>query len=114
MMLHFNDGTAEYIFSEDDSDEYYSDFQQIIFEKLGADAENIVARLREKAEYNVYKLDSDVAAYEGQLDSNAIAFMDILEVCDSVSTYVTEGKRINKQTLVNYLDEIKNLINNQT
>ena len=113
MVLHFNDGTAEYIFSEDDSDEYYSDFQQIIFEKLGADAESIVAKLREKAEYNVYKLDSDLTAYESQLKSNATAFMDILDVCDTMRVYITEGKRINKQTLVNYLDEIKNLINNQ-
>ena len=80
---------------------------------MGADAESIVAKLREKAEYNVYKLDSDVVAYEGQLGSNAMAFGDILDVCENMQTYIRENKRINKQTLVNYLDEIKNLINNQ-
>lgn len=111
--LFFNDGSVEYLFHQEGTPEFYDDFQKIIYEKLGREAENIIIELRKSADYTARKVNTDLTAYESQLESNTTAFQEILQVCLEMKNELVFSKRLNKQTLTEFIKQIQETINNQ-
>ena len=111
--IFFNDGSVEYLFHEADTPEFYDDFQKIIYEKLGREAENIVIALRKNADYTAQKVNTDLTSYEGQLESNTTAFQEILQVCLEIKNELNFSKRLNRQVLTEFVQQIQKIINNQ-
>lgn len=111
--LYFNDNSVEYLLHEEDTSEYYDDFQRIIYEKLGRDAENIIIKLRENADYTAQKVNTDLQSYEGSLESNTSAFQEILDLCKSMEYNLDNKARLNRQKLIEFVQKIQSIINNQ-
>lgn len=111
--LYFNNNSVEYLLHEEDTPEYYDDFQRIIYEKLGRDAENIIVQLRKKADYTTQKVDTDLQSYEGSLESNTSAFQEILDLCESMKKDLDSKTRLNRQKLIEFVQEIQSIINIQ-
>lgn len=111
--LFFNDGSVEYLFHQEGTPKFYDDFQKIIYEKLGREAENIIIELRKSADYTAQKVNTDLTAYESQLESNTTAFQEILQVCLEIKNELVFSKRLNKQKLIELVQEIQSNINNQ-
>lgn len=105
--LYFNNNSVEYLLHGEDTSEYYDDFQRIIYEKLGRDAENIIIKLRENADYTALQ------SYEGSLESNTSAFQEILDLCKSMEYNLDNKARLNRQKLIEFVQEIQSIINNQ-
>lgn len=110
--IYMNDGSVEYIFNEEGTIEYYNDFQKIIYEKLGRDAEQVIIQLRNDADYTEWKVNTDIVAYESQLESNASCFLTILELLQEIDTILSKH-RLNKKELLDIITEIRKNINNQ-
>lgn len=111
--LFFSDNSVEYLFHEEDTSEFYDEFQKIIYEKLGRDAENIIAKLRKNADYTTQKIDTDLTAYENSLVSNTTAFLDIQQICLEIENEAVFSKRLNRQKIIEFTKRIKSIINNQ-
>ena len=110
--IYLKDGSVEYIFHEEETPEYYDDFQRIIYEKLGREAELIVIQLRKAADYNKKKVETDLLSYESSLESNATCFMDILESLNKLNNLLLQ-QRLNRSKLSEIVSEIIKNINNQ-
>lgn len=111
--LYFNDGSVEYLFNKHDTPEFYDRFQQIIYEKLGRDAELIIEELREAADYTTQKVMTDLNSYEASLESQRNCFQDILENLEQMKDLLQNGKRINKSELVKLVTNAIKEINNE-
>ena len=111
--LYFKDGSVEYIFQKEETPEFYDDFQKIIYEKLGRDAESVIDELRKKADYTTQKVNTDLTAYEGELESNTTAFIDIKDQCNFIENTITFSKRLNREELLKCVNRIKTIIKNQ-
>lgn len=105
--IYFNDGTFEHIRNDDD-------FQKLIYEKLGFDAEKIIKELRAKADYTQHKINTDLTFYESELESNRTAFTDVNDALNETLDYILKCKKtINKDKLIESIRNIKSIINNQ-
>lgn len=108
-----NDGSVEYLFHEPQSPKYYDDFQKIIFEKLGRDAELIIEELREAADHEQQKITTDLDSYEASLESQRTCLMDVLEILEQMKDLVQSSKRMNKSELVKLITNAIREINNE-
>lgn len=70
------DGSTEVLFDEDG----YKDFQKIIAERLGGDAESFVAEMIKLIEEEAVTVASDLANYEAELESQRDDFQELLEL----------------------------------
>lgn len=103
--LHLPDGSMEVLFSRED-------FQRLIREKLGFDAELKIIELINEADYTKQKISTDLESYESSLDSNNTCFLDILDIVQDLQTLLQE-KRINKTKISKSIEQIEKLISNQ-
>lgn len=103
--LYLPDGTMEVICSLDD-------FQKLIYNRLGREAEQEIIKLRNAADYTEAKIDTDLASYESSLESNAVAFQDILKETKQMKVLLNT-KRINRLSIYVLMDNIETLISNQ-
>ena len=104
--IYMNDGSVEYILHEEESPGYYDDFQKIIHEKLGRDAEKVIIQLRKAADYTEKKVNTDLTAYESQLESNTACFQEILEALQNLDNLLSK-QRLNKTELFKVVSEIR-------
>jgi hypothetical protein len=102
--IYLKDGSTEILFSD-------NDFQKLICDKLGREAEQEVIELMEKADYNKEKVNTDLGSYEASLDEMNCCLNDVLDSLDNMRKFL-EGKRIDKEKLKDMIDSIERQINN--
>ena len=71
-----------------------------------------VKRAEEAADYTAAKVDSDLIAYESDLESNRRAFEDIQTEAAAIME-VLQGNRVNHQKIAHSVKEIGKIISNQ-
>ena len=103
--IHLLDGSMEIMFSRDD-------FQRLIYEKLGWDAEQKLIEIIKEANYTQVKIDTDLESCEASLESNTRCMNDILDDLESMKT-ILDAKRMDKKKMFNLIEQIETKINNQ-
>lgn len=104
--VHLPDGTMEVLFNEAE------DFQRLIAERLGRDAEEIVTRLFAGRAYEEAKVNSDLGSYEASLESNHRAFNDLLDQLKELENELSKN-RLNRNKLITLAAECRTIIKNQ-
>lgn len=103
--LYLPDGSMEVLFSRDD-------FQRLICEKLGSDAEQKLIEIINEADYTQAKVDTDLESYEASLESNTRCFNDLLDSIEELKK-ILDTKRLDKTKMSKLLDKMKTQITNQ-
>lgn len=103
--LYLPDGSMEVLFSRDD-------FQRLIYEKLGYDAEQKLIEIINEADYTQAKVDTDLESYEASLESNTRCFNDLLDSIEELKK-ILDTKRLDKTKMSKLLDKMKIQITNQ-
>lgn len=103
--IHLPDGSMEVIFSRDD-------FQRLVYEKLGYDAEQKLIEIIKEADYTQAKVDTDLESYEASLESNTRCLNDLLDDIEGLKNLL-ENKRLNKTKMAKLLDQMETKISNQ-
>jgi hypothetical protein len=91
--------------------ESHEHFANLVGEIMGDDAEEYVNELIRKSDYNEIKSDSDLGAYEAENESMYTALNDIMDSVKEIEKIL--NGRMNKQKVMQLLDDIKNEIDNQ-
>lgn len=93
-----------------------NDFEYLVDKYMGYDArkyfEDLIQELQEEADYNQAKIDTDLGAYEASLESNTTCFQDILDEMEEMKTIIS-APRVNKQKMLNLIEQVQEQINNQ-
>ena len=110
--IHFTDGSVEYLFHKEGTPEFHAEFQRIMYEKCGTDVESIIAEICKEADYTAKKLETDLTAYESDLDSNRDCFQEILQ-CIVQMKDLLSAQRLNKSTLLQLINHIETQINHE-
>jgi len=103
--LYLPDGSMEVLFSRDD-------FQRLVYEKLGYDAEQKLIEIINEADYTKAKVDTDLEAYEASLDSNTACFNDLLDNIEELKKLLQQ-KRLDRTKMFKLLDQMETQISNQ-
>ncbi len=103
--LYLPDGSMEVIFLRDD-------FQRLIYEKLGSDAEQKLIEIIKEADYTQAKINTDLDAYEASLDSNTACFNDLLDSIEELKKLLQQ-QRIDRRKIYEVLDQMETQITNQ-
>ena len=103
--LYLPDGSMEVLFSRDD-------FQRLVYEKLGYDAEQKLIEIINAADYTKAKVDTDLEAYESSLDSNTACFNDLLDNIEELKKLLQQ-KRLDRTKMFKLLDQMETQISNQ-
>lgn len=92
------------------------DFQYLVEKYMGYEAEtyfeNLISKLQEEVEDALDKEQSDLGAYEAQLESNTRCFIDIQEAVEEMEL-ILEAPRVNKKKLFKLIEQVQRQINNQ-
>lgn len=106
---------AETLFLPDGSNEVLlsdGDFQRLVYEKLGREAEQKIIELIEKADYTNQSIDTDLRSYESSLESNKECFDDLLDDIRRMADLL-EAPRLDKSRILKLLGTMQKQINNQ-
>jgi hypothetical protein len=104
-VITLKDGSMEVLFSRDD-------FQRLVYEKLGYDAEQKLIEIINEADYTKAKVDTDLEAYEASLDSNTACFNDLLNNIEELKKLLQQ-KRLDRTKMFKLLDQMETQISNQ-
>lgn len=89
---------------------------ELVEDCMGYDAakwlETHVNQVERAADYTDRKVNSDLIAYESDLDSNRRAFQDIQTEAAAIME-VIQGNRVNRQKIAHSVKEIGKIISNQ-
>lgn len=96
------DGEMELLFS-------FEDFQNIVRDRLGLDAEKVVEDLIHKAGQAARDLDSDLTLYEMTLEENRDAFQEVANLVKEASAEINKS-RTNKKKVAKLLDDMTSRI----
>ena len=103
--LYLPDGSMEVLFSRDD-------FQRLVYEKLGYDAEQKLIEIINEADYTKAKVDTDLISYELSLESNTACFNDLLNNIEELKKLLQQ-KRLDRTKMFKLLDQMETQISNQ-
>jgi hypothetical protein len=101
--IYLKDGSTEILFSN-------KDFQKLIYDRLGNDAEQEIINLIEQSDYNKAKVNTDLDSYESSLEEMNCCMNDVLDRLNDMRKIV-EGKRIDKEKLKDMINSIEHQIN---
>lgn len=108
-VLSLWDGTVTTLFQ-------FRDFLELVDFYMGHEAmrwlEAHVNRLEEAADYTTAKVETDIPGYEASLESNTRAFQDIQTETAAIME-VLQKKQVDRQKIVQSVQEISKIINNQ-
>lgn len=108
-VISLKDGSVEILFEP-------KDFKYLVEKYMGYDAEtyfeNLISKLQEEVEDALDKEQSDLGAYEAQLESNTRCFIDIQETVEEMEL-ILETPRVNKKKLFKLIELVQSKINNQ-
>lgn len=103
--LYLPDGSMEVLFSRDD-------FQRLVYEKLGYDAEQKLIEIINEADYTKAKVDTDLTSYELSLESNTACFNDLLDNIEAAKKLLQQ-KQLDRTKIFKLLDQMETQILNQ-
>lgn len=89
------------------------EMQLTIIDTLGHEFLNYINTLKSEADYTTRKLDTDLQAYEGQLDSYSSLMSDTMDALTETISYIEDAKKLDKQRVINQLQKALKDINNQ-
>ena len=108
-MISLKDGSVHTLFE-------FRHFLELVDQYMGYDVAKWLRTYMEQAEnaadYTTAKIDSDLVAYESDLDSNRRAFQDIQTEAAAIME-VLQGNRVNRQKIAHSVKEIGKIISNQ-
>ena len=94
---------------------FYTESESFLYEleRLGIEGvSEYIQELEDKADYNQLKVNSDMTAYESQLDELNCLNNDILDELNIICEYIDESKRISKEQIYSRLQKMIKDINN--
>lgn len=108
-VISLKDGSVHTLFE-------FRHFLKLVDQYMGYDVAKWLRTYMEQAEnaadYTTAKIDSDLVAYESDLDSNRRAFQDIQTEAAAIME-VLQGNRVNRQKIAHSVKEIGKIISNQ-
>lgn len=108
-VISLNDGSVHTLFE-------FRHFLELVEDRMGYDAakwlRTHVEQAEKAADYTQAKVDTDLTAYESDLESNRRAFQDI-QTEAAVITGVLQEKRINREKIAHAVREIGKILSNQ-
>ena len=108
-VVSLKDGSVHTLFE-------FRHFLELVEDYMGYDAakwlRTHVEQAEKAADYTKVKIDTDLTAYESDLESNRRAFQDI-QTEAAVITGVLQEKRINREKIAHAIREIGKIISNQ-
>lgn len=108
-VISLKDGSVHTLFE-------FRHFLELVDQYMGYDVAKWLRTYMEQAEnaadYTTAKIDSDLVAYESDLDSNRRAFQDIQTEAAAIME-VLQGNRVNRQKIAHSVKEIGKIISNQ-
>lgn len=108
-MISLKDGSVHTLFE-------FRHFLELVDQYMGYDVAKWLRTYMEQAEnaadYTTAKIDSDLVAYESDLESNRRAFQDIQTEAAAIME-VLQGNRVNRQKIAHSVREIGKIISNQ-
>ena len=98
------------------------DFKDLIREELGADAEDEfdtiilgkIENLQVQADYTKQKINTDLEAYEGELEQNRNSLLDIRDIIEKLQEYIEDNTiaKKHKDKILKDIRQIEIEINN--
>ena len=98
------------------------DFKDLIRDELGLDAEDefdtmIISKmedLQDKADYNKQKINTDLEAYESELEENRNSLLEIRDIIESLQEYIEDNTiaKKHKDRILKDMHRIEIEINN--
>lgn len=108
-VISLKDGSVHTLFE-------FRHFLELVEDHMGYDAakwlRTHVEQAEKAADYTKVKVDSDLSAYESELDSNRRAFQDIQTEAAAI-TQVLQGNRVDRKKIAHSVREIGKIISNQ-
>lgn len=108
-VVSLKDGSVHTLFE-------FRHFLELVDQYMGYDAakwlRTHVEQVEEAADYTTAKIDTDLTAYESDLESNRTAFQDIQTEAAAIME-VLQGNRVNRQKIAHSVKEIGKIISNQ-
>lgn len=108
-VISLKDGSVHTLFE-------FRHFLELVDQYMGYDVAKWLRTYMEQAEnaadYTTAKIDSDLVAYESDLDSNRRAFQDIQTEAAAIME-VLQRNRVNRQKIAHSVKEIGKIISNQ-
>lgn len=108
-VISLKDGSVHTLFE-------FRHFLELVEDCMGYDAakwlRTHVEQAEKAADYTQTKVDTDLTAYESDLESNRRAFQDIQAEAAAI-TQVLQGKRADRQKIAHSVREIGKIISNQ-
>lgn len=108
-VISLKDGSVHTLFE-------FRHFLELVDQYMGYDVAKWLRTYMEQAEnaadYTTAKIDSDLVAYESDLESNRRAFQDIQTEAAAIME-VLQGNRVNRQKIAHSVREIGKIISNQ-
>jgi len=98
----FNDGNLEFAMND-------LDLARIIGERLGYEAGQAVAELANRADYNQYKLESDLRSYESSLEEATEEFRELSELVGKLHDELDKS-RLDRKSLSALCDRMDTII----
>lgn len=98
------DGNYDFIYES-------TDFANILEDKLGIDHKNYFLEINSKADYTKAKVNSDLTAYELELENNRDTIQDVLDIIENLY-YEVEKKRLDRTRILEKLNSIESKLVN--
>lgn len=108
-VISLKDGSVHTLFE-------FRHFLELVDQYTGYDVakwlRTYMEEMENAADYTTAKVDSDLVAYESDLESNRRAFQDIQTEAAAIME-VLQGNRVNRQKIAHSVREIGKIISNQ-
>lgn len=91
----------------------HQELKDLIESEMGEDVGLEVQKLIDEADYTQQKVQTDLTAYESQLDSFNSMCLEVIDVINNLVNRIEDSKRLNRNDILNQLDRIRTLIENE-
>lgn len=104
-VLQLTDGSIEIV-------DNYDSLYELVRDRMGEDASDMILDLISESDYTNKKLDSDLISYESSLDSYNSMCFELKESIEKLQDYVRDAKRLDRNKLLESLEHLIDTIEN--
>ena len=108
MQIDLPNGNKELITDEENLIDIADKFVGYEYSKI---IEDIISTKSAEEQYAEMKYNSDMVSYEQQLDNYNSCLTDINDTLEELENYLSDAKRINRNTIDNFVLKLRNLVN---
>ena len=108
MQIDLPNGNKESITDEENLIDIADKFVGYEYSKI---IEDIISTKSAEEQYAEMKYNSDMTNYEQQLDNYNSCLTDINDTLEELENYLSDAKRINRNTIDNFVLKLRNLVN---